>query len=134
MRKIKYILINDSMPASSRGKSSNICIDDFGHLELGTWNLELGTWNLEPREVERLNACSIGIKYNGSLKRETCDLKQRAKLINLLLELRNHFPDAKILGLTELLPETKNLKPVTRGNIIVSDAMNVLRRELSDWP
>lgn len=127
MRKIKYILINDSMPASSRGKSSNICIDDFGHLELGTWNLE-------PREVERLNACSIGIKYNGSLKRETCDLKQRAKLINLLLELRNHFPDAKILGLTELLPETRNLKPETRGNIIVSDAMNVLRRELSDWP
>ena len=48
------------------------------------------------------------------------------KFVNKIIDKGNE--------LTELLPETRNLKPETRGNIIVSDAMNVLRRELSDWP
>lgn len=82
-------------------------------------HLELGTRNMEPREVERLNACSIGIKYNGSLT----DPKLRPLLIDLLLDLREHFPDAKILAKDEY----------DRWQIKVREDMNQLRRELSDY-
>lgn len=141
MRNIKYILVNDSKPAAPRGKSSNICIDNLRyHYVINSagdvlnpidirqpGHLELGTRNLEPREVKRLNACSICIKFNGSLKPGTCNLKQRTLLIRLLVELRSRFPDAKILGLSEL-----DGRELYHRNIIVSDAMNVLRKELSD--
>ena len=58
----------------------------------------------------------------------------RPELINLLLFARKQWPSAKILGLSEILPETRNLKPETRFRIQPSDAMNALRRELSDFP
>ena len=149
MRNIKYIFINDSMPTAPRGKSSNICVDNFGHhyvansegevLKLidvcrpGSF-LEREARNLKPRERERLSQCSIGIKYNGSLKHETCNLKQRAALLRLLVDLRSHFPDAKILGLTELAPATRNFEPGIRGVIRPSETMNQIRRALSDLP
>lgn len=134
MRNIKYILVNDSMPKSNGGKSSNICIDNLGHhyvinsagavlnpidvCEPG--HLELGTWNLEPREVERLNACSIGIKYNGKLS----DPRLRPLLIKLLVVLRHRYPDATILAKEEYdMYHTK-----------VRDDMNQLRHVLSDLP
>lgn len=143
MRNIKYILVNDSKPAAPRGKSSNICIENLRyHYVINSagdvpnpidisqpGHLELRTWNLGPREVKRLNACSIGIKFNGSLKSETCNLKLRIALLNLLVELRQRFPDAKILGLSEL-----DGRELYHKNIIVSDAMNLLRSELSDLP
>lgn len=47
----------------------------------------------------------------------------RSLLIAKLVALRHHHPDAKILGLSELAE--KRIKP--------TDAMNHLRRELSDW-
>ena len=143
MRNIKYILINDSKPAAPHSKSSNICIDNLRYhyvvnsagdvlnpIDISQpGHLELGTRNLEPREVKRLNACSIGIKFNGSLKPETCNLKLRIALLNLLVELRQRFPDAKVLGLSEL-----DGRELYHKNIIVSDAMNLLRSELSDLP
>lgn len=162
MRHIKYIIINDSMPEASRGKSSNIRIDNLGYhyvinnqgavlnpidisnpgnLLLETnrsasplcpaKNLKPETRSLKPRGIERLNQCSIGIKYNGSLKRETCNLKLRALLLALLNELRSRFPDAAILALNEIKLETRNLKHGTRSFIRVRDDMNALRRELS---
>ncbi len=138
MRHIKYIIINDSMLEASRGKSSNIRIDNLGyHYVINSQgemlnpidvsnpgNLELGARNMKLREVERLNAFSVGIKYNGSLKRETCSLKLRALLLALLNELRSRYPDAAILALNEI-------KPGTRRIIRVRDDMNDLRRELS---
>ena len=147
MRHIKYIIINDSMPEASRGKSSNIRIDNLGYhyvinsqgevlnpidvsnpanLTLETRNLKPETRSLKPRGIERLNACSIGIKYNGSLKRETCNLKLRALLLALLNELRSRYPDAAILALNEIRPGTRCL-------IRVRDDMNDLRRELSHF-
>ena len=48
----------------------------------------------------------------------------RGELIQRLVRLRRHHPDAKILGLSELGPHC--VRP--------SEAMNALRRELSDWP
>ena len=56
-------------------------------------------------------------------------MQQRKVLIELLVELRKHFPDAKILGVAEIDGKASHCK-----NIIVSDAMNVLRQELSDLP
>lgn len=56
-------------------------------------------------------------------------LRQRAVLLQLLVDLREHFPDAKILRVKEL-----DGKEIYAKNIIVSDSMNVLRRELSDYP
>jgi hypothetical protein len=43
------------------------------------------------------------------------------------VELKSHFPDAKILGSTEL-----DGKAIHSCNIIVSDAMNLLRKDLSE--
>lgn len=152
MRHIKYIIINDSMPEASRGKSSNIRIDNLGYhyvinsqgevlnpidvsnpgnLTLETRDMKPETRSLKPRGIERLNAFSVGIKYNGSLKREACNLKLRALLIALLNELRSRFPDAAILALNEIKLETRNLKHGTRSFIRVRDDMNALRRELS---
>lgn len=153
MRHIKYIIINDSMPKASRVKSSNIRIDNLGyhyvinsqgevlnpidisnpgHLELGARNMKHETRSLKPRDIERLNACSVGVKYNGSLKRETCNLKLRALLLALLNELRSRYPEAAIFALNEIRPETRHLKHETRGIIRVRKDMNQLRRELSD--
>lgn len=153
MRNIKYILINDSMPEAPRGKSSNICIDNFGHhyvinrrssecnpsslgdcrvvSEVGKANsagavLKLidvcqpGSFMPKPSNGEEdLNRCAIGIKINGSLS----DPILRSLLIDLLLDLREHFPDAQILAKDEY----------DRWHINVRYDMNDLRRELSDY-
>lgn len=142
MRHIKYIIINDSMPEASRGKSSNIRIDNLGYhyvinsqgemlnpIDVGNpSHLKPETKHLKPQEVERLNACSIGVKYNGKLS----DPRLRPLLLALLNELRNHYPEAAIFALNEIRPETRHLKHETRGIIRVRKDMNQLRRELSD--
>lgn len=46
----------------------------------------------------------------------------RAELIQLLVLARRHYPEAKILGLSEI--NGRNIRP--------SDSMNQLRKELSD--
>ena len=129
MRQIKYILVNDSMPEAPRGKSSNICIDNLGHhyiINSAGAVLKLidvclpGSFMPKPScGEEDLNRCSIGIKYNGSLT----DPRLRPLLVDLLLDLREHFPDAKILAKDEY----------DRWHIKVRDDMNQLRRELSDY-
>ena len=77
--------------------------------------------NLNSFERRDFNAFSIGIQYNGSLEE---DPKQREALIDLLVELRSHFPEAKILSTFEI--DGKTIRP--------SDAMNQLRLQLSDLP
>ena len=132
MRHIKYIIINDSMPEASRGKSSNIRIDNLGyHYVINSQgemlnpidvsnpsHLELETRNLKPQEVERLNACSIGVKYNGKLS----DPRLRPLLLALLNELHQYYPEVTILAKSEY----------DRYHIRVREDMNQLRRELSD--
>ena len=129
MRQIKYILVNDSMPEAPRGKSSNICIDNLGHhyvVNSAGAVLKLidvclpGSFMPKPScGEEDLNRCSIGIKYNGSLT----DPRLRPLLVDLLLDLREHYPDAKILAKDEY----------DRWHIKVRDDMNDLRHELSDY-
>ena len=152
MRHIKYIIINDSMPETSRGKSSNIRIDNLGYHYIINSQGEM----LNPIDIcnsgafmsktaygqEDLNKCSIGIKFNGSLEpdarpcrfapQRTLTFELRAKLILLLVELRSRYPEAAIFALNEIRPETRNLIHETRGIIRVREDMNQLRRELSD--
>ena len=167
MRKIEYILINDSMPQASDGKSPKICLNNLGHHYVidsagavinpipvrqpgrfmvngssqssgaggtsrcsgaggtsqssgagGIRFKEHGTFTMN--QLKKLDACSIGIKYNGKLT----DVKLRPQLINLLLDLRSQFPEAKILAKDEY----------DRYHTKVRDDMNQLRRELSDLP
>jgi len=142
MRHIKYIIINDSMPEASRGKSPNIRIDNLGYHYVINSQGEM----LNPIDVsnpgaimskpvcgqEDLNKCSIGVKYNGSLEPGSLTFELRAKLIRLLFELRSRYPEAAIFALNEIRPETRHLKHETRGIIRVRKDMNQLRRELSD--
>lgn len=51
-------------------------------------------------------------------------LKQREALLDRLVRLRRHHPNAKILGLSEIAG--KSIRP--------NKDMNRLRRELSDLP
>ena len=54
--------------------------------------------------------------------------RNRSELIDQLCKLRKHWPEAKILGVSEL--DTS----ATYAPIRVSEAMNQLRRELSNLP
>ena len=54
--------------------------------------------------------------------------KERAALISELCRLRRHWPEAPILGVSEL-DTTSSHAPIR-----VSPAMNALRREMSDLP
>ena len=130
MRNIKYILVN----ATPVDPSDSVCVSNLGHhYVINSHGMLLhpiddgqpGAFMPKPLAgQEDLNRCSIGVKYNGTLKHETCDLKLRAQLIALLLNLRDRYPSAKILGKHEY----------DRYHIHVSDEMNHLRRELSDYP
>ena len=133
MRQIKYILINDTVSKTPSGApvrydASNLghhyVINSHGMLLHPIDDSQPGAFMPKPTCGEEvLNRCSIGVKYNGTLKHETCDLKLRAQLIALLLNLRDRYPSAKILGKHEY----------DRYHIHVSDEMNQLRRELSDF-
>ena len=130
MRNINYILINKSKPQTSRGKYSNLCIDNLGYhfvvggdgvvrkgIKIHQPGLFAGCIrNLSSFEQRDYNASGIGILV------ESNDLRQCKALMGLLRELRAHFPEAKILGTCE----------INGKSIEVSDAMNQLRRELSD--
>ena len=147
MRQIKYILINDSVSEVSHCKSGNYTASNLGHhYVINSQGMLLhpiddsqpGAFMPKPTcGQEDLNKCSIAIKYNGDLARDlelstlnsSTDSKlytlnsKLAKLIALLLDLRDHYPSAKILGKDEY----------DRYHIRVSDEMNLLRRELSDY-
>lgn len=58
----------------------------------------------------------------------------RPELINVLLLARKHWPSAKILGISELGLEVRDQRIISSGRICPSDAMNQIRRTLSDLP
>ena len=58
----------------------------------------------------------------------------RPELISVLRLARKQWPSAKILGISEIGFGTLNFEPGTRGAIRPSDAMNQIRRTLSDLP
>ena len=144
MRTIKYILINDTVSKTPSGApvrydASNLrhhyVINSAGAVLKLIDVCQPGSFMPKPTcGEEDLNRCSIGIKYNGSLEPGTLNLELRAKLIELLAELRSQWPSAKILGVSEIGFGTLNFEPGTRGVIRPSDTMNQIRRTLSDLP
>ena len=134
MRKIEYIFI-DSDTENSNRKSGRHAVPNLGyHYVVNSEGLVLNPTDAcipvhiiqgPVYDPDKYNHCSIFIRYCGSIRPKA----QRAALLQLLVDLRQHFPDAKILGVSEIDGRELYCK-----NIIVSDAMNVLRRELSDLP
>ena len=57
---------------------------------------------------------------------EAAGLSDGVKLLDQLVKLRKHWPDAKILGVSELDPSA------CHAPVRVNPWMNALRRELSD--
>lgn len=148
MRKIEYIFIDSDHPSDN---SQSPCYDVSGfrhHFIVTREGAVVNTTDIQypvslitgPNyDRDKYNNCSICIRYCGSLqpnawlidRDSSCSavLGQRAALLQLLVKLRQHFPDAKILGLSELDGRELYCK-----NVIVSDAMNLLRNELSELP
>ena len=135
MRQINYILIHEALPENSPGvprirrdrdRGYHYVVNAAGVVRNPLDIHQPGTFaavirNLNPFDRRDYNAFSIGIQYNGSLEE---DPKQREALVELLVDLRSHFPEAKILGTSEI--DGKTIRP--------SDAMNQLRLQLSDLP
>lgn len=135
MRQINYILIHEALPENSPGvprirrdrdRGYHYVVNAAGVVRNPLDIHQPGTFaavirNLNPFDRRDYNAFSIGIQYNGSLEK---DPKQREALVKLLVDLRSHFPEAKILSTSEI--DGKFIRP--------SEAMNRLRLELSDLP
>ena len=147
MRKIDYIFI-DSDDQTRSDKSRRDALPLLGyHFVVNSEGLILPGTDIRcavqriPGPIydpDKYNRNSIFIRYCGSIRSESwiinkeslsVNRERRTALLTLLAELRKHFSEAKILALSELAPK----EPFHR-NIIVSDAMNVLRKELSDYP
>ena len=125
MRQIKYIIIDNS---GQKGRESHYCINSKGAVSEET-DIRKAVKVIDRKvDPDGYNAnsvvVSIGFRFHdsGSMKCGTWILEQRSALIDLLVELRSHFPEAKILGIREI------------GDyfIKVSDEMNALRLELSN--
>ena len=101
MRNIKYILVNDAAAKGSACQSGHRFIPHIGHCIV----------------------CDASSRFQGS-----SDQSERAKLLNELVRLRKHWPEAKILGVSEL--DTS----ASHAPVRVNPEMNKLRRDLSDLP
>ena len=141
MRKIEYIFIDPDCQ-DYNNKSCQRTVPNFGYhyvvnsegLVTNPTDISL-TANIITGPVynpDKYNRRSIFVRYCGSISpRISCNtiMGQRATLLQLLIYLRKRFPEAKILGVSEI-----DSKELYCKNIIVSKAMNKLRRELSDLP
>ena len=147
MRKIHYIFI-DSDDQSRGCQSRRDALPLLGyHYIVNSEGLVLPSIDIRCAvqrisgpiyDPDKYNRSSIFIRYCGSIRTEswlmnhetlTMNQTRRKALLELLFELRKHFSEAKILATSEI-----DGKALHARNIIVSDAMNVLRRELSDLP
>ena len=144
MRQINYILIHDTDPqapvrAPRRRHDAHLgfhyIVPPGGVVRNPLDIHQPGTFaavirNLNPFDRRDYNAFSIGIQYNGSLEEDlkfmvsSSNHSQLSSLVDLIVELRSHFPEAKILSTSEI--DGKTIRP--------SDAMNQLRLQLSDLP
>lgn len=138
MRNIKYILISASQPEAGASRATARRDRNLGYHYIVTPECvvrnpinirQVGTFMPAPVcGQEDLNRCSIGILYKGTLDTNlepgTLNFEPKAALLELLIDLRSQFPEAKILGVSEY----------DRHQIKVSDDMNQLRFELSNEP
>ena len=117
MRQIKYILIDNC----GKNREHHYTVNSKGIVIENTDIRKAVKVINQKLDPDGYNTSSIVISLAGSKFHES---SCRSSLIDLLVELRNHFPDAMIFGIREI------------GNyfIKVSDEMNQLRLELSDMP
>jgi len=130
MRNIKFILVNETRSEDSVYKPNARRDRNLGYHYIVTSEGVVRNpidirqvSNFIPGQtlvVNNLNKSSIGIHCNGLLT----DPAIRAMLIDLLVELRFQFPEAKIMGVSE----------INGHEIHPRDAMNALRLELSNEP
>lgn len=125
MRQIKYILIDDS---GRKNREHHYSISSKGCVTEST-NIRKAVKVIDRQvDPDGYNANSVVVRLgfriqdSGSMKLETWNLKQFDALKSLLVELRQHFPEAMIFSIREI------------GDyfIKVSDEMNQLRLELSE--
>lgn len=100
MKTVNYILVNE------KASKNTVC-------------------DITYRDVPNIGHCAEcfavpGFKVQGS--------RERAKLLDQLVRLRRKWPEAPILGISELDTSSKH------APVRVSETMNALRRELSDLP
>ena len=100
MYAIKYILVNDSTAKGSALGSLHRFIPHIGHCIV----------------------CDAGSKF------KVTGSSERQMLTEKLCDLRRHWPEAKILGVSELDVSASH------APVRVNPEMNALRRELSDLP
>ena len=100
MKQVKYILVHET---SSKNPDCDVTY----------------------RDVPNIGHCVV---IDAGFKWQVSGSKSRAALLDRLVRLRRHWPDAKILGVSEINPAAAH------APIRVSEAMNQLRRELSDLP
>ena len=112
MRQIKSILIDDSGKSLEHHYTVNNKGNVIENIDIRKPVKVIDT-SIDPDDY---NSNSIVIRCK-ALKDSSC----RQSLKDLLVELRRHYPEAKILGIQE----------IGEYNIRVSDEMNHLRTELS---
>lgn len=100
MKQVKYILVNET---SSKNAGCDVTYHAMPHL-------------------------GYCVECFASSRFQVHGSKERAALLAQLCELRRHWPDAKILGVSEL-----DLLG-SHAPVRVSEEMNRLRREMSDLP
>ena len=118
MRQIKYILIDDS---GQKNREHHYNIDSKGCVADST-DIRKAVKVIDRKvDPDGYNANSVVVRLVTSSKLQVRG-EERDALKGLLVELRNHFPEAMIFGIREI-----------GGYFIkVSDEMNRLRLELSD--
>ena len=124
MKLVKYILVNESyseLCGSASGKPSSLELSRAKAKSSAAQDAVLAIRNSRVSDFRHSHIISAaGLT--------------RPELISVLLLARKQWPDAKILGVSELGLEVRDGRIVSIGRLYPSDAMNVLRRELSDLP
>ena len=100
MRSINYILVNET------GRKNAVC-------------------DITYRDLPNVGYCIECFAVPGF---KVQDSRERAKLLDELVRLRRHWPEAPILGMSELDTSSKH------APVRVSAFMNALRREMSNLP
>ena len=124
MKLVKYILVNESyseLCGSASGKPSSLELSRAKAKSSAAQDAVLAIRNSRVSDFRHSHIISA-------------EGLTRPELISVLLLARKQWPDAKILGVSELGLEVRDGRIVSIGRLCPSDAMNVLRRELSNYP
>ena len=122
MKLVKYILINESyleLCGSASGKPSSLELSRAKAKSSAAQDAVLAIRNSRVSDFRHSHIISAaGLSH--------------PELIRVLVLARQQWSDAKILGISELGLEIRDGRIVSSGRLCPSDAMNSIRRELSE--